>query len=142
MLSPSLEDYLEEIYRISRDGKEVRVTDVASCLNVSLPSVTNAIKKLAESNYIKYRPYKDIALTEKGREMGHFLVERNTLIRTFLNLIGSKCNVAAEAEAMEHYLSLPTLSAIVSFVKFSQKNPLWLEEYRRFCREEEKTDRD
>ncbi|MFZ5649585.1 MAG: metal-dependent transcriptional regulator [Bacillota bacterium] len=141
MLSPSLEDYLEEIYRISREGKAVRVTDIASCLNVSLPSVTNAMKKLAENNYIKYRPYKDIVLTEKGKDMGHFLVERNTIIRTFLNLIGSRCNVAAEAEAMEHYLSLPTLTAIVSFVRFTEKNPRWLEEYKRFCRKEEAKDR-
>lgn len=45
MLSPSLEDYLEEIYRISQSGETVRVTDIAACLNVSLPSVTRALQK-------------------------------------------------------------------------------------------------
>ncbi len=134
MLSPSLEDYLEEIYRISESGELIRVTDVAACLNVSLPSVTNALKKLAENNYIKYRPYKDIVLTDKGKDLGRFLVERNRIIREFLNLIGSECDPAAEAEAMEHYLSLPTLTAIINFVKFTEQYPLWLEEYRKFCR--------
>lgn len=134
MLSPSLEDYLEEIYRISQRGEAVRVTDIAACLNVSLPSVTRALQRLDESHYINYRRYKDIILTEKGKELGHFLVERNRIIREFLKLIDSKCDVAAEAEAMEHYLSLPTLTAIINFVKFSENHPFWLDEYKDFCK--------
>ena len=132
MLSPSLEDYLEEIFRINQSGETVRVTDIAACLNVSLPSVTNAIKKLSESNYIKYRPYRDIVLTEKGKELGSFLVERNRIIQEFLILIGSRCNVVAEAEAMEHYLSLPTITAIINFVKFFNDNPLWLINFKAY----------
>lgn len=134
MLSPSLEDYLEEIYRISQRGEAVRVTDIAACLNVSLPSVTRALQRLDESHYINYRRYKDIVLTEKGKELGHFLVERNRIIREFLKLINSQCDVAAEAEAMEHYLSLPTVKAIINFVKFSEKQPFWLDEYKEFCK--------
>ncbi|ABO51225.1 iron dependent repressor [Desulforamulus reducens MI-1] len=137
MLSPSLEDYLEEIYRISQSGETVRVTDIAACLNVSLPSVTRALQKLDESNHIMYRRYKDIILTEEGKKLGHFLVERNRIIREFLKLIGSKCDVAAEAEAMEHYLSMPTLKAIINFVNFSEKYPLWLDKYKGFCCNEE-----
>ncbi|MEW6696677.1 MAG: metal-dependent transcriptional regulator [Bacillota bacterium] len=133
MLSPSLEDYLEEIYRLSQSGEAVRVTDIAACLNVSLPSVTRALQKLDENKYIKYRRYKDIVLTDRGKEFGHFLVERNQIIREFLKLIGSQCDVAAEAEAMEHYLSLPTLTAIINFVKFSKKYPDWLRAYKSSC---------
>ncbi|GAB6179763.1 iron dependent repressor, metal binding and dimerization domain protein [Desulfotomaculum defluvii] len=132
MLSPSLEDYLEEIYRLSQNGQAVRVTDIAACLTVSLPSVTRALQKLNESQYIHYRPYKDIVLTNKGKELGHFLVERNRIIREFLRLIGSQCDVAAEAEAMEHYLSLPTLTAIVNFVKFTEQHPSWLDNFKEF----------
>lgn len=134
MLSPSLEDYLEEIYRISQRGDAVRVTDIAACLNVSLPSVTRALQRLDENQYINYRRYKGILLTEKGKELGHFLVERNRIIREFLKLIDSQCDVAAEAEAMEHYLSLPTVKAIINFVKFSESHPFWLDEYKDFCK--------
>ena len=134
MLSPSLEDYLEEIYRISQSGESVRATDIAACLNVSLPSVTKAMQKLDESKYINYRRYREIILTDSGKKLGHFLVERNRIIREFLKLIGSECDVAAEAEAMEHYLSLPTLSAIINFVKFSHQHPAWLDQYKNFCK--------
>jgi Mn-dependent DtxR family transcriptional regulator len=134
MLSPSLEDYLEEIFRISQSGETIRVTDIAACLKVSLPSVTSALKKLSEGGYIKYRPYRDIVLTEKGKELGRFLVERNRIIQDFLILIDSKCDVAAEAEAMEHYLSLPTLEAIINLVKYTGENPMWLKKYKDFVK--------
>ncbi|WP_041275585.1 metal-dependent transcriptional regulator [Desulforamulus ruminis] len=137
MLTPSLEDYLEEIYRLNQSGEAVRVTDIAACLRVSLPSVTRALQKLNENEYILYRRYKDVVLTDKGKQLGHFLVERNRIIREFLHLIGSKCDVAAEAEAMEHYLSLPTLSSIINFVKFTQQYPAWLNEFKRFCQQVE-----
>lgn len=138
MLSPSLEDYLEEIYRISQSGETIRVTDIAACLNVSLPSVTRALQKLDECNYINYRRYREIILTNRGKELGHFLVERNRIIREFLQLIGSQCDFGAEAEAMEHYLSLPTITAITKFVKFSKNNASWLEEYKHFCQKTDK----
>lgn len=139
MLSPSLEDYLEEIYRISQRGETVRVTDIASCLNVSLPSVTKALHRLHEAEYINYRRYKDIVLTDKGKIHGHFLVERNRIIQEFLTLIGSQCDVAGEAEAMEHYLSLATLEAIMNFVKFARSHPEVLQRYQEFCQKQPST---
>ena len=36
MLTPSLEDYLEEIYRFSQELGYIRITDVADKLDVSL----------------------------------------------------------------------------------------------------------
>ena len=40
MLTPSLEDYLEEIYRFSLSLDTVRVTDISNRLKVAMPSVT------------------------------------------------------------------------------------------------------
>ncbi len=47
---------------------------------------------------------------------------RNQLLQEFLALICSKCNFAAEAEAMEHYLSRATILAIQSLVAFMKMN--------------------
>jgi Mn-dependent DtxR family transcriptional regulator len=102
MLSPSLEDYLEEAYRFSQLSTEVRVTDISKKLNVSMPSVTKALGRLKEKQYIIYEPYGEIILTDKGKKLGSFLVERNELLQEFLKLICANCDTAAEAEAMEH----------------------------------------
>lgn len=123
MLSPSLEDYLEEIYRFSLTNDVVRVTDIAACLDVSLPSVSSAIRKLSRDNYLAYRRYKEVVLTDKGKRLGRFLVERNRILQDFLRMIRSDCDVSAEAEAMEHYLTLPTIRSIENLVNFMTVHP-------------------
>ncbi|EIW22832.1 metal-dependent transcriptional regulator [Pelosinus fermentans] len=120
MLSPSLEDYLEELYRFSLYNDIVRVTDISRKLNVSLPSVSKALRKLKAGQYINYQRYGIIDLTDKGKKTGNFLVERNKILQEFLTLICADCDIAAEAEAMEHYLSKQTIKSIQLLVKFMQ----------------------
>jgi len=129
MLTASLEDYLEEIYRLSLTNTNIRVSDIAKCLNVSLPSVVKALHKLKEMKYVEYERYRKINLTAKGRETGHSLWERNNTLQEFLLVIQSECDIAAEAEAMEHYLTRPTILAIEKFMEFMRKNP---DCYQRF----------
>lgn len=122
MLSPSLEDYLEGIYRFSQHHDVVRVSDIAACLTVTMPSVNSAIRKLSNENYLAYKKYRELVLTPKGRRVGRFLVERNGVLQEFLKVIDSDCDIKAEAEAMEHYLTLPTIRAIESLVDFFKHN--------------------
>lgn len=138
MLSPSLEDYLEEIYRFSTHHKVVRVSDIAGCLNVTLPSVNSAIRKLSNGNYLEYKRYKELELTEKGKITGKFLVERNAILQEFLTIIQAPCDVRAEAEAMEHYLSLPTIRTIESLLDFFQNNERYLLLFLQHCQNREK----
>ncbi|MBM7557323.1 metal-dependent transcriptional regulator [Halanaerobacter jeridensis] len=123
MLSPSLEDYLEEIYRFASQQQVVRTTDIAQKLNVSLPSVTKAVKKLSQKGYLQYERYKNIELTSQGKHLGKFLVTRNRTLQEFLAVINSNCNKENEAEAMEHYLSDTTVEAITILVAFFKRYP-------------------
>lgn len=132
MLTPSLEDYLEEIYRFSLSLDTVRVTDISKKLKVALPSVTKALYKLRDESYIKYERYGEIKLTEQGKEFGYYLITRNQLLQEFLGLICSKCNFTAEAEAMEHYLSTATIDAIKTLVEFMNGNPSWQQAFKDF----------
>jgi DtxR family Mn-dependent transcriptional regulator len=122
MLSPSLEDYLEEIYRFSIQQSTVRVIDIGRRLNVAMPSVTKALRKLKAQDYITYKRYGLIYLTAKGQETGCFLVTRNQIIQDFLKLLSVDCNVAAEAEAIEHYLSPSTIETLEHTVIFFRGN--------------------
>lgn len=141
MLTPSLEDYLEEIYRLSLSEPGVRISDIAERLGFSLPSVVKAVQRLRDKGLILSEPYGLITLTPDGKELGSFLVERNSLIQEFFTTIQSSYDVAAEAEAIEHYLSLPALDAIRSLVGFFRSKPDVLNAflaYRR-CTETEGT---
>ena len=136
MLSPSLEDYLEELYRFSLSNDIVRVTDISQKLNVSLPSVSKALCKLKAGQYIHYQPYGMIELTVTGRQMGQFLVERNKLLQEFLTMICTTSDINAEVEAMEHYLSRETIYSIQLLVKFMQQKPECYQAFIAYVKEE------
>ncbi len=132
MLSPSLEDYLEEIYRLSLSNGIVRVTDISQTLRVSLPSVTKALRRLLTHGYITHQKYGLIGLNEKGKQLGSFLVDRNQILQDFLALIRANCNIAAEAEAIEHYLSNSTIDCLKSLAFFMTSNPDVYQRYLDF----------
>lgn len=132
MLSPSLEDYLEEAYRLSVNNKEIRIKDVAECLNVSMPSVVKGFRKLNRLGYIIYQPYEKIELTDKGAKKGYFLVVRNKILKDFVSMLGADCDIRQEAEAMEHYLTISTIKSIEKLVKFFSENERVLQEFRNY----------
>jgi Mn-dependent DtxR family transcriptional regulator len=81
------------------------------------------MRKLKVLNYITYQKYGHIGLTDSGVETGKFLVRRNQIIQEFLVMLRANCNIAAEAEAIEHYLSKSTIGSIQALVGFMRKNP-------------------
>lgn len=105
MLTPSLEDYLEELYRLSRRAGGVKAKELAASLGVSLPSVTRALQKLSKTGHVAYRAYEEAVLTPQGRQVGRYLVRRNTVLRRFVEALGVGCDAAEEVEFMEHYLA-------------------------------------
>lgn len=132
MLSPSLEDYLEEIYQLSLQNDEIRVRDIGARLDVSSPSVVKALRKLSRENYVEYKKYQGIYLTEEGKKLGNLLVKRNSVLQEFLFVINSNCDTAKEAEAMEHYLSPPTISAIEKLVEFMKNDTEMMNQFAKF----------
>lgn len=139
MLTPSLEDYLEEIFNFSLEDEKIRIRDIADKLGVSPPSVVKGLKKLEIEGYIIYEKYKGIKLTELGRLEGKRLVNRNNILREFILMINPDCDQMVEAEACEHYLSPSTIQSFECLCQFFNQNPDALEAYQRF---KEKSTRD
>ncbi|MGI6485969.1 MAG: ArsR family transcriptional regulator [Thermoanaerobacterales bacterium] len=132
MLTPSLEDYLEEMYRSLRESnRTARVSEIANILEVSMPSVVKALKKLEKMGYIIYMPYGEIELTADGKATGEFLVKRNMVLRKFFEMLDLTCDASAEAEAVEHYLTYPIIKALEKWVQFMKERG-YVEEFRKF----------
>ncbi|MGE5508302.1 MAG: metal-dependent transcriptional regulator [Chitinophagales bacterium] len=119
MLTPSLEDYLEEIYRFSMETGQVKATSLAVSLNVSLPSVTKALRRLGGAGYVDYRAYEEVTLTAKGFSVGNYLVRRNRTLKEFLKLLRIECDIAEEVESMEHYISPSVVMGIDRLIRFA-----------------------
>jgi len=97
-LSPSMEDYIEMIYRLSLKQSSVRVNDLSDSLNVQPPSSTKMLKRLSEIGYVNYEKYGYVNLTEKGVEIGKYLLNRHETISNFLRLIGVENNLLEQTE--------------------------------------------
>ena len=101
------EDYIKHIYLLSEGGRKVSTSALAGSLQVADPSITDMLKKLAERGYVRYEPYRGVALTDEGRGMAMKTLRRHRLWEMFLvqQLGYSWDQVHEEAERLEHVTS-------------------------------------
>lgn len=112
-LTPSLEDYLEMIFRSMQKGGAVRVSRLAEELNVKPSSVSKMLIKLAEMGYVAYEKYGEIRLTPKGVERGGYLLWRHNVVARFFGAIMPNSEQAfEEVELVEHMLSPETVRGL------------------------------
>ena len=108
----SVEDYLKVIYVISKQ-KEVHGADIAGELKVSRPTVSVALKALAEEGYIFVDDAYEVHLTVKGRRIAEDTYERHDTLRQLLMSLGvDEKTAAADACEMEHAVSQASYEAL------------------------------
>lgn len=117
-LTPSEEDYIEMIYRISIKEKIIKLNDISKSLNIKPPSVTKMVKKLDQKNLLIYTKYGDIKLTEIGKIIGKKLLYRHNTVYKFLLIIGVEENIHEETEKIEHTISTETLNKINRLIDY------------------------
>lgn len=124
-LSASLEDYLETIYFLSRDGEEARPKDIAERMKVRAASVTGALKALADRGLIHYSPYSPVTLTDGGRDVArHIAGKHEALLHFFTQVLGIEAEEAEEfACSMEHTIPDHILQRFVRFAEYTEKCP-------------------
>jgi DtxR family Mn-dependent transcriptional regulator len=121
-MTQSLEDYLEMVSFLADEG-EVRVTDIASRLAVSKPSVLTALKVLEEQGLIEHERYRTVRLTPAGAAQAAEIRDRHSFLTRFLQDIVGVGAETAEKDAckMEHLLSEETLKKMKALVKAKKK---------------------
>lgn len=109
----SLEDYLETILILSKRLANVRSIDVATELGYSKPSVSVAMKKLKNLEYITVSDDGHLTLTKTGREIAEQVYECHNLLTDWLVYLGVSPEVAAaDACKMEHDISNESYQAM------------------------------
>lgn len=131
-LTPSMEDYLEMIYRNCQAEGYVRINQLAEKLNVKASSASKTVSKLAEIGYLNYEKYGIIRLTTKGETMGALLLDRHETVEEFLRYIGVQDTILLETELIEHYLSMDTVKNIEILNEFFRNSPEVLKKLQHF----------
>jgi len=119
------EEYLETLYTLTKDKKPAKTTEVASCLGVAPPSVTEMLQKLAEEGYVDYQPYYGASLTKKGLDIARKVKRRHRLLERFLvDFLGmEEDNAHKEACKLEHVISDDVERRFCSLMKHPQQCP-------------------
>lgn len=121
-LTPALEDYLEMVCRQCGINNYTRVGRIAELLNVTPSSASKMIFKLVDLGYVKYEQREIILLTDKGRELGAFLLNRHNTVEQFLKLIGIADSLE-ETELVEHSLNTTTVEHLNMLLEFFKRYP-------------------
>lgn len=124
MPTPSMEDYIEQIYLLISNKGYARVSDIAEALEVHPSSVTKMVQKLDRESYLHYERYRGLILTAKGKKIGKRLVERHDLLERFLKIIGvDEENIYDDVEGIEHHLSWNSIDRIGDLVQYFEECP-------------------
>ncbi len=119
-LSSNMEDYIETISMLADENRVVRVKDIASRLEIKMPSVTAALNKLKELGLIEYEKYGYIELTKKGKLTADRICHRHYCLTDFFSEILKLEDNEAEGVAcsLEHDISSKACSRIHKFLEF------------------------
>ena len=124
-ISRNIEEYLEALYTLARNGEKVTTTRISEYLNIAPASVTEMLKKLADKGYADYSPYQGATLTDKGLEIGKKMSRKHRLLERFLHdvlRIGND-RVHAQACDMEHSLSDEAEESLCRFLNHPDRCP-------------------
>jgi DtxR family Mn-dependent transcriptional regulator len=108
-LTISIQDYLKNIYELTENGETASTTALAKKLNISAPSVTGMVQKLASAKpaLVEYQKHQGVTLTRDGKKAALEVIRHHRLLEAWLvqTLGYSWDEVHEEAERLEHVIS-------------------------------------
>jgi DtxR family transcriptional regulator, iron-dependent repressor len=111
-LSEATQEYLESIFWLYESGIDRTQANLARALQVSQPSASEMLRRLADDGLVRRDEHKLIQFTDRGREVAARIVARHRTVEAYLvKVMGIPWDeVHEEAHAMEHSIS-PRLEA-------------------------------
>lgn len=118
LYNKSSEDYLETILLLREKLGDVRSIDVANETGYTKPSISVAMKKLREQQYIHMDKKGLITLTVKGQELAETIYTKHRYLKQFFIQIGVDEKIAAQdACKIEHEISDASFQCIKKHLK-------------------------
>ncbi len=83
-VSPAMQRYAAEIYRLQQDHKQVSLSLLSSHVEASAQAISTMVKRLNKSGYVVHEPYRGVRLTESGEQIAMPSLRRHRLTEVFL----------------------------------------------------------
>lgn len=122
-LTESLEDYLEAIAELIAVEGHAHSKEIADKLKVKMPSVTGALRQLAQKGLIQYNPHFPVILTPEGQVVADRVMHRHLILKRFFSEILSVPDDRASETAchLEHIVDEETVRRFVLFCEAIEK---------------------
>lgn len=122
----SEENYLKTIYHLtSNSDAGVSTNAIAEMMETKASSVTDMLKKLAEKDFVNYKKYQGVTLTDNGKLEAKMIVRKHRLWEVFLveKLDFSWDEVHEIAEQLEHIKSEKLINKLDNFLGNPTEDP-------------------
>lgn len=122
----SEENYLKTIYHLTQATQsEVSTNAIAEKMDTKASSVTDMLKKLADKNWIFYKKYQGVSLTQQGLLAAKMIVRKHRLWEFFLvdKLHFAWDEVHDIAEQLEHIKSEQLINKLDDFLGNPTRDP-------------------
>lgn len=127
MISITEENYLKSIYHLYSTGDQLPVStnSLAELTQTTAASVSDMLRKLADKDYIHYKKYQGVTLTEKGNSIALAVIRRHRLWEVFLvEKLGFGWDEIHEiAEELEHITSKVLIDRLDIFLGSPKFDP-------------------
>lgn len=116
-ITASMEDYLEMIMRLQREGLPIRINKLSEMLHVKPSSASKMVMNLKNADLISYEKYGIITLTEKGIHLGEYLLFRHDTLNRFLCYLNHTKEELEQVEKIEHFMEPRTVYNMKLFLE-------------------------
>lgn len=138
-ISSNMEDYLEAIATLKKQGGVARVKDIGRLLDVKNPSVNAALNSLSNAGFVIHERYGYADLTPEGEALAKDVMARHEALVKFFTVILGIDPKGAEVDAcrMEHSMSREGFERLTKFMDFIEscpqnEKPEWLKNFEHY----------
>lgn len=119
MITSGLEDYLELIHNKISQNIEIKAIDIAHEFNISRSSVSEALSRLADMDFIIYEGRKGIKITQKGIKQAKKISNKHKILSDFfIKILGAEEALANKnACKIEHVIDDELIEKINKYLK-------------------------
>ncbi len=83
-VSPAMQRYAAEIYRLQQDHDQVSLSLLSSHVDASAQAISTMVKRLNKSGHLVHEPYRGVKLTAEGERIAMPSLRRHRLTEVFL----------------------------------------------------------
>jgi DtxR family Mn-dependent transcriptional regulator len=124
-VSLAQQNYIEVIDGLVRERGAARTTDLAARLGVSMPSVSEAVRRMVERGFVERKSRHEVVLSKRGRKIAVQLDRRHKALSRFMDRVMAMDPGQSDALAckIEHCVNRDFTTRLLRLAEALERHP-------------------